>query len=123
METNQLLSLSTLQLRRAAEIKDQIDRLNDELGRVLNGGDGGSSVGRGGPRGGRRQMSAEGRRRIAEAARARWAKVRAGKGVSAKTTSRAAGATKGRRTMSAAARAKIAAAARARWAKVRAAKG
>lgn len=56
-------------------------------------------------------MSAAARRKIAAAARARWAKVRAGAKPARK-----------KRKMSAAARAKIAAAARARWAKYRAAK-
>jgi hypothetical protein len=117
MEKNQLLSLTTADLRRAAEIKEQIDQLTSELGSVLDGGarpDQGTST----TRGGARRMSAEGRARIAAAARARWAKVRAGKSTATKNV-----ATKGRRKMSAAARAKIAAAARARWAKVRAAKG
>ena len=117
METNQLLSLSPVQLRRAAEIKDQIDQLNDELARILQVGGTEPSTS---PKraGGRRQMSAEGRRRIADAARARWAKARAAKGPTVANKAPA----KGRRKMSAAARAKIAAAARARWAKVRAAK-
>jgi hypothetical protein len=55
---------------------------------------------------GRRQISAAGKKRIAVAQRARWAKIR---GESAKP----------RRSMSAASRKKIAAAQRARWAKVR----
>ena len=58
----------------------------------------------------RRTLSASGRKRIAAAQRARWAKVR--------------GQTKtGRRTMSASARRKIAAAQRARWAKLLGATG
>jgi hypothetical protein len=56
----------------------------------------------------RRKMSAAGRKRIAAAQRARWAKV---KGKAAVATPK--------RTMSAASRRKIAAAQRARWAKVR----
>jgi len=59
---------------------------------------------------GRRTMSAGGRRRIAEAQRRRWAKV---KGTSAKPR---------KRTLSPAARRRIAAAQKARWAKFRAAK-
>jgi len=57
---------------------------------------------------GKRQISAAGRKRIAAAQRARWAKVR-GKAKVATP----------RRTMSAKSRAKIAAAQRRRWAKVR----
>ena len=59
-----------------------------------------------------RKMSAAARARIAAAAKARWAKVKAAEPESAKPK---------RRKMSAAARAKLAAAARARWAKVKAA--
>lgn len=57
---------------------------------------------------GKRQISVAGRKRIAAAQRARWAKVR-GKAEVATP----------KRTMSAAARRKIAAAQRARWAKLR----
>ena len=57
-----------------------------------------------------RRISAAGRKRIAAAQRARWAKVR-GNGKAAP-----------KRTMSASSRRKIAAAQRRRWAKVRAAK-
>ena len=57
---------------------------------------------------GKRQISAAGRKRIAAAQRARWAKVR-GNGKAAP-----------KRTMSASSRRKIAAAQRRRWAKVRA---
>jgi hypothetical protein len=64
-------------------------------------------------------MSAEARRRISEAVKARWAKQKKAETVVAhrdalKPT---------RRTMSAEARAKIAAAQRKRWAKVKRAKG
>jgi hypothetical protein len=57
---------------------------------------------------GKRHISAAGRKRIAAAQRARWARVR-GKATVATP----------KRTMSAASRRKIAAAQRARWAKVR----
>jgi hypothetical protein len=62
------------------------------------------------PSRGRRTMSADARKRIAEAQRRRWAKV---KGQKAKP---------GTRTLSPAARRRIAAAQKARWAKFRAAK-
>jgi hypothetical protein len=62
----------------------------------------------------RRTMSASGRRRIAAAQRARWAKVKAQNAVSI-----AKGRKPGKRTMSALSRRKIAAAQRARWAKVK----
>jgi hypothetical protein len=64
---------------------------------------------------GKRIISAAGRRRIAEAQRARWAKVKGVKLTLVKTAS----PTRRTRTMSAAARRKIAAAQRARWAKFR----
>ena len=60
----------------------------------------------------RRTISASGRRRIAAAQRARWAKVRAQNVVSI-------AAKRAKRTMSASARRKIAAAQRARWAKLK----
>lgn len=120
METN-LINLTPSQLRRAAELKERIDALTDELGQILgNLSDGSSATGPVKPAG-RRQMSAAARAKIAAAARARWAKVRAAGNQSTSKSSGTGGAKK-RRTMSAAARAKIAAAARARWAKVRAAK-
>ncbi len=56
----------------------------------------------------RRRMSAAGRRRIAAAQRARWARIKGRKAARAK------------RTVSAAARNRIAAAQRARWAKLKA---
>jgi hypothetical protein len=60
----------------------------------------------------RRTMSASGRRRIAAAQRARWAKVKSQNVVSIAPK-------RAKRTMSASARRKIAAAQRARWAKVK----
>lgn len=97
MDANNLLNISGAQLRRAAEIKERIDELNRELTQILQGGapaaprrgrppgsgnkNAGNSGGAAGAGGGkRRQMSAEGRARIAAAARARWARVRAEKG-------------------------------------------
>ena len=123
MDANEsLLNLSPSQLRKAADLKDRIDGLMSELAQILDGSamrSSGNEVGNGRPA--KRTMSAGGRRRIAAAARARWAKVRAGKGQSASAASSTADEPK-KRTMSPAARRKIAAAARARWAKVRAEK-
>jgi len=102
------ISLSAEQLRRAAAIKDQIDTLESELGRILGGSAGATKA-----TPGKRTMSASARARIAAAQRARWAKVKGSK------AAKPAGAP--RRKMSAAARAKIAAAAKARWAKAKAA--
>lgn len=63
-----LSSLSTAQLRRAADLKDKIEALNQELASLL----GGTSKKK-------RGMSAAGRARVAAAQRARWAKIKAKK--------------------------------------------
>ena len=68
----------------------------------------------------RRKMSAAGRKAIAAAARARWAKIKAQK--AGKVTVVAAKPAKKKRTISAAARAAMAAGSKARWAKIKAAK-
>ena len=110
-----LINLSPVQLRKAAELKERIDSLTSELTSIL-----GDAVALNPqplpPKSGRRQMSAAGRARIAAAARERWAKVRG-----EKTNGGPAQKATGRRKMSAAGRAKIAAAAKARWAKAKAA--
>jgi hypothetical protein len=103
--------LSSKQLRRAATIKEQIQSLENELGRII-----GASIK---PvaavaRKKKRKMSAAGKARIVAAQKARWAKDKGRK-------SAAKPAKKARRKMSAAARAKISAAARARWKKAKAA--
>jgi len=83
--------------------QSELERLNQAISALE-----GASIGR--PTRGRKSLSPDARKRIAEAQRRRWAKV---KGESAKT---------GKRTLSPAARRRIAAAQRARWAKFRAAK-
>jgi hypothetical protein len=104
-----LLSLASHQLRRAADIVDNIEELKNELSAVL----GSSPVAAKALRR-KNRMSAAGRLAIAAAQRARWAKR--------KVNSLAKPARKlAKRTMSAAAKAKIAAAAKARWAKAKAA--
>jgi hypothetical protein len=88
-------SLSVSQLNRALQIAEKIESLQAELDALLGGG--GSSAasaaasagetastksrGKGRRRGRRKgsKMSPEGRARIAEAQRKRWAKARAGK--------------------------------------------
>jgi hypothetical protein len=108
---NILINLSPQQLRRAADVKERIDTLRNELNELLGSpvqaGDGSGSQRR------KRRMSAAGRAAIAAAARARWARIR---GTAPAVTT----APKGRRKMSAAARARLAAIARARWRKVKA---
>ena len=103
-------NLSAKQLRRAANIKDKIQSLENELQRILGAST--KSIAVDAPKK-KRKMSAAGRAKIAAAARARWAKVK-GRESAAKPVKKA------RRKMSAAARAKIAAAAKARWKKAKA---
>ena len=69
-----ITSLSPKQLRRAADIKEKIGSLQNELNQLL----GSSTVTRAGRRGGWK-MSAAAKAKIAAAARARWAKIKAGK--------------------------------------------
>jgi hypothetical protein len=100
--------LSANQLHRAADLKHKIESLQKQLVRLLVG-----TAGAAAPRK-RRKMSAAGRRKIAAAQRARWAKVK-GRKTGTKPVKKA------RPNMSAAARAKISAAAKKRWAKAKAA--
>ena len=105
--SSSITNLSAQQLRRAADIKDKIKSLENELGRIL-----GSSIKpvAAAPKK-RRKMSAAGRAKIAAGQKARWAKA---KGQKVKQSQPK------KRKMSAAARAKISAAAKARWAKAKA---
>ena len=66
-----MTNLSASQLRRAADIKDKIESLQKEFTRLLGSTDGAAAPCK------RRKMSAAGRRKIAAAARARWAKAKA----------------------------------------------
>lgn len=104
----QLSSLTSTQLRRAADLKERIEDLDQELVSIL----GTSSQS---PIKAKGKMSAAGRARISAAQTARWAKVKT------KPVSKSVKAPMKKRKMSAAAKAKISAAAKARWAKVRAA--
>ena len=108
----QLSSLSIAQLRRAADLQEKIEALNEELDSILGESAPAPAKVPAKQRGG---MSAAGRAKIAAAQKARWAKAKA-----VKPAAKPAVAAKGR-GMSAAARAKIAAAAKARWAKAKAA--
>ena len=107
-----LLDLSPNQLKRAAAIKEQIDRLNAEL-RGIFGAQNNSHPAQGKTR----TMSAAAKRKIAAAQKARWANFRRGKsdkGSSARTTKNA---------KSPATRAKLSAKMKAYWAAKRAGKG
>ncbi len=93
-----LAHLSVRELRRAAALRERIERLEKELTQILGGHAAAPAK--------RRKMSTAGRARIAAAARKRWAKFRKGG---------AGAAPKRRRKMSAAAKARLSAMARARW--------
>ncbi|HTL57462.1 MAG TPA: hypothetical protein VL361_17385 [Candidatus Limnocylindrales bacterium] len=95
-----IINLSANQLRRAAELKQQIEALEDELNQLL--GAPVRPLGNGTPR--KRHLSAAAIARIRAAQKARWAKVR-----------RTSPNKKSRRRMTAAGRARLAEIARARW--------
>ena len=101
-----LSSLSSEQLRRAADLKEKIEALNTELASILGAPASTPAKARK-----KRGMSAAGRAAVATAQKARWAKIKA-----AKPTAKAPAK---KRTMSAAGRARISAAAKARWAKAK----
>jgi len=105
----QLSSLTTTQLRHAADLKEEIEALTKELASILGAA---VPVAAKAPKkkGG---MSAAGRAKVAAAQKARWAKIKAAKPATKAPTKK--------RTMSAAAKAKLSAMAKIRWAKVRAA--
>jgi hypothetical protein len=109
----QLSSLTTTQLRHAADLKEKIETLTKELASILGGS---SSKAVKAPK--RGKMSAAGRSRIAAAQKARWAKIKKAK-PAAKSVKPVAKAPAKKRTMSAAAKSKLSALAKARWAKVK----
>jgi hypothetical protein len=66
-----ITDLTPPQLRRAALIKEQLDGLNKELPRLLDGAVSNGAISRK-----KRTMSSAAKRKIAAAQRARWAKLR-----------------------------------------------
>src|ERR1039457_6355327 len=125
-----ITNLSSSQLRQAADLKEKISALENELSQLLGSTSQPMAVKSAAAATPKKKggMSAAGRARIVAAQKARWAKVKG-----AKPETKAAAASKPviaikappakkKFTMSAAAKAKISAAAKARWAKVRAAK-
>ena len=74
-----MIHLTSKQLRQAASIKEKIENLENELARLLTSTDSvGVTTTTKTPRK-RRKMSAAARAKISAAAKARWAKVKAGK--------------------------------------------
>lgn len=105
-----LINLTPAQLRQAADLKEKIEALQQQLSHLQ-----GDSAAAAAPAGrARRKISAAGIARIRAAQKLRWAK--------AKGTAGAKPGKRGPRHMSAAARAKIAAAQKKRWAAFHAAK-
>jgi hypothetical protein len=103
-------NLSPEQLRRAADVAEQIESLRNELSNILGAGVG--QIGSGSSRRQKRKISAAGIARIRAAQKARWAK--------AKRTD-AWGTAKPKRRVSAAVKARLSAIAKARWKKAKAA--
>ena len=102
------LDLTPGQLKRAAAIKEQLDRLNKELRNIL----GGSAIpASAAPK--ERTRSAAAKKRIAATQRARWAKLRRAK--SATSSTRPAAKAK-KKPIGSAARAKLSAKLKAYWA-------
>ena len=126
-----ITNLSSSQLRQAADLKEKISALENELSQLLGSTSQPVAVKpavatapkkKGG-------MSAAGRARIVAAQKARWAKIKGAKpetkaaaAITQVIAVKSAPPAKKKFTMSAAAKAKISAAAKARWAKVRGAK-
>ena len=111
-----MINLSSKQLLKAADIKDQIEALESELATVLGGSGNGIPSPFKAPKT-KRGMSAAGRARIAAAQKARWAKVKGAKPVKAEKPA------KKRKKISAEGIARIKAAQKLRWAKVKGVKG
>ena len=103
-----LLDLTTIQLKRAASIKEQINHLNGELAKLLRGAANNGTK--------RSRLSPAARRRIALAQKRRWAKVR-----NAKADKPATKSVK-KSKMSAATRAKVSARMKRYWAAKKAGK-
>ena len=103
-----LTNLSAEQLRRAADLAEQIESLKGDLAEILGapGSDSGGNVKQ------RRKISAAGIARIRAAQKARWAKA-GGAGGTVKDGRK--------RRMSASAKARLSAIAKARWKKAKAA--
>lgn len=122
------------QLKRAVQLAELIDKLEGELNQILASAGGKVSTNASAapkvakapkaPKPARKKggMSAEGRARIVAAQKARWAKIKAGKGSAAPAKAAVAPKGKGRRKISPEARARMVAGVKARWARIKAEK-
>ena len=70
----EILSISSAQLKRIIALKEKIEKLQSQLQAIVNDS---APAGEAAPK--KRTMSLAARRKIAAAARARWARVRAAK--------------------------------------------
>jgi hypothetical protein len=111
-----LINLTSTQLRQAADLKDQIAGLENELTEILGGSGAEKPSKAAKPVKKKGGMSAAGRARVVAAQKLRWAKIKAA------TSKTAPKPVKKKFVMSAAAKAKISAAVKARWAKIKAEK-
>jgi hypothetical protein len=108
-------SITPQQLRRAADLKERIDALQEKLGQLLGASAPASApVAASAAPKKRKKISAAGIARIRAAQKARWAAIKTGKAPGKP-------APKKKRNVTPAGRARLAALARARWAKVKAA--
>jgi hypothetical protein len=125
-----MINLTPKQLRQAANVKERIDALQNELNQIL--GATVESAPSESPK--KRKMSAAGRRAMAAAARARWAKIKGTApkrklsaqgianiraGVARRMAAKVKAVQKPKRKLTVAGRAALSAAAKARWAKVK----
>ena len=109
-----LFDLTIAQLKRATAIKEQIDKLNKELGSILSGSARSGAAPKNKP-----AMSASVKTKIAAAQKARWANLRRAKSAT-RSVKPAAKAKK--KSLSPAARAKLSAKLKAYWAAKKAGK-
>lgn len=124
MKANISANPSVEQLKRALEVREQIEKLEQELSSIL-GNTASVSVSTAAPaKKGKRIMTAEWKAKIAAAQTRRWARERAQKAATLNASKPAIQtmAAPGKRVMSAETKAKIAAVARARHARARAGK-
>jgi hypothetical protein len=117
--SNSLATLSLNQLKRAVEIREQIESMTKELNQILGSSplvytNGSNRNGHDAQGHGKRNLSASARARIAAAQRVRWAKYNAARPAKPVPSHK--------NRLSPAGRAKVAAAVKARWAKFRAGK-
>ena len=107
-----LFDLTINQLKRATAIKEQIDKLNKELGSIL-----GASIKSGTASKNQRTMSTSVKKKIAAAQKARWVNLRR-----AKSATRSVKPAAKKKTFSPATRAKLSAKLKAYWAAKKAGK-